>query len=227
MPGRTLLREAVREVTAWDDNNVSDALDQLLDRRIVREVAGRGVFEYAFAHRAVLEAIAAAMPPEPRSRADADSAACSRNSIRAGPTSFGRIDRPPLRLGGDAPNAARCYLTATRYALALNALEDASSLCERGLDLGEGGIVRAGLLGERVKIESRRGMRLTWEAALDALDVADAALGDPAFHRDVVQLRIEWAQNFGDRVVLERAVEALQATVPGGDPRATAQTRTR
>jgi DNA-binding SARP family transcriptional activator/tetratricopeptide (TPR) repeat protein len=221
--GERFSREAVREVTAWDDNDVSDALDELLDRRIVREVAGRGVFEYAFAHRAVLEAIAAAMPPE---RAVARRRRLGRVLEELYPGRADELAGSIARLydlGGDAPNAARCYLTATRYALALNALEDASSLCERGLDLGEGGIVRAGLLGERVKIESRRGMRLTWEAALDALDVADAALGDPAFHRDVVQLRIEWAQNFGDRVVLERAVEALQATVPGGDPRATAQ----
>ena len=218
--GERFSRDAVREVSAWDDTELNDALDELLDRRIVREAPGRGMFEYAFTHHAVLEAIASNMP---EGRAVGRRRRLGRVLEELYPeratemaASIGRL----YDLGGDGANAARCYLAAARHAIAVGALEEARGLCDRGLDLVTDQRVRVDLLRECVSVESRRGNRERWDEALTALERAGAELEDPANHRSSVLLRIEFAHTFHDRDAHRQAVEALRACTPGDDVRA-------
>ena len=59
----------VRDVTGYGDAIVDRALDELLDRRLVQETAGRGILPYAFGHQLVQQAIAALAEPERLQRA--------------------------------------------------------------------------------------------------------------------------------------------------------------
>jgi DNA-binding SARP family transcriptional activator len=59
LAGQRFSAEVVRDVTGYGDAIVDRALDELLDRRIVQETAGRGILPYAFAHQLVQQAIAA------------------------------------------------------------------------------------------------------------------------------------------------------------------------
>ena len=53
LAGQRFSAEVVRDVTGYGDAAVDRALDELLDRRIVQETAGRGMLPYAFGHQLV------------------------------------------------------------------------------------------------------------------------------------------------------------------------------
>ena len=92
--------DALREVSGWDEASLGNALDELFDRRIVREASGRGLFEYAFSHNVVHEAIVQAVPPERARRAPSPGGARARRTLcGSGIGTFGH-DRPALRACG-------------------------------------------------------------------------------------------------------------------------------
>lgn len=56
--------ELVREVGGWSEANVLDALNELLDRRLVHEAGSPRQFDYAFAHVVIQQTLYAGLPPE-------------------------------------------------------------------------------------------------------------------------------------------------------------------
>ncbi len=209
--------DAVREVSAWDDAALGDALDELLDRRIVREVAGRGIFEYAFTHRALLDAIAERIPPQRavlrRRRLARVLEELYQDRAAELAASVARL----YDLGGDNEAAARCYLAAARHSISVGALDEARSQCDRGLLLSIEPRVRVDIALEGVTIEARRGEREQWNAALLALESAEPALADPEIHRSAILRRIDFSANFGEHEMQADAVEKLRACTPDGD----------
>jgi DNA-binding SARP family transcriptional activator len=224
--GDRFSRDAVREVSAWDEVALTNALDELLDRRIVREAGDRGVFEYAFAHQVVQNAIVRAVPPE---RAAVRRQRVARVLEELYPERSDELSAIVARhyeLAGDAPNAARCYLQAARRSISLGALEEARLQCGAALSLAEAPRIRADLLLESETIESRRGDRDSWGAAIDALEVAGADLHDRALYRTTLLRRIVFACAGDDWAAHERAVGALRAAVSVPENDATDDTDT-
>jgi DNA-binding SARP family transcriptional activator/tetratricopeptide (TPR) repeat protein len=155
--GDRFSRDAVREVSSWDEAALSDALDELLDRRVIRESGGRGYLEYRFSHQLMLEAIAQGVPPK-------DAAVRRRRVARVLETLYPeRVSELSATLAahyefaGDAENAVRCYREAIRRSVAVAALAEARMLCERALLLATDPPTRADLLLESATIESRLG----------------------------------------------------------------------
>jgi predicted ATPase/DNA-binding SARP family transcriptional activator len=217
--GDRFSREAVREVSAWDEPSLTDALDELLDRRIIREAAGRGVLEYEFAHNLVQQAIVSAVP-------GADAAVRRRRVARVleelYPDRFSELSAAlagHYDVAGDAPNAARCYLEAVRRSVRIGALEEARSLCDRALALALATHSRTAFLFELVTIESRRGDAESRRAALSALEHTDRELGDPEVHRKTLLQRIEFAAAAADLESQAAAVRELSDCVPESDAR--------
>lgn len=163
--GDRFSRDTLREVSAWDEATLSDALDELLDRRIVQEAGGRGLLDYAFAHHLVHEAVAHTVP--------AKDAAIRRRRIarvleRLYPDRLSELSAAlaaHYEAAGDAANATRCYLEAARRSISIGALQEARMQCDRALALDGDARTRAGLLLERVAIEARSGDRDSWNAA--------------------------------------------------------------
>jgi predicted ATPase/DNA-binding SARP family transcriptional activator len=215
--GDRFSRDAVREVSAWDDGALTEALDELLDRRIVREAGGRGFLEYAFTHQLVHEAIVQAVPH--------DHAAIRRRRVarvleRLYPERVSELSASLAAhydFAGDVVNAARCYLEAVRRSISIGALQEARILCDRGLALDTQARVRCDLLLESVTIESRAGDRKSHNAALTELERVDAQLDDPALHRATLLHRMEFAASLGDRAMHEQAAAALLACMPDED----------
>ncbi|HEX3457890.1 MAG TPA: hypothetical protein VHR97_08050, partial [Candidatus Baltobacteraceae bacterium] len=211
-------RDALREVSAWDDTTLSEALDELLDRRIVREASGRGLFEYAFTHHAVQETIADDVAPQ---RDMQRRRRVARVLEELYPERAGELAAMIARhydLAGDAPNAARRYLDAVRHAIALSALEEAREQFLRGVELAADPRLRAALLLEGATIESRRGEPARWNELLAELERADEALGDAATHRLVLLHRIEYARTCWDQELHARTVAELKRSVDDSDP---------
>lgn len=215
--GDRFSRDAVREVSAWDDALLTDALDELLDRRVIREAAGRGLLEYAFTHQLVQETIAASVPPK--------HAAVRRRRIarvfeELYPERFSELSgllAAHYEAGGDAANAVRCYLQAIRRSISIGALQEARTLCERALAISAQPRDRAELLLESVTVETRCGDLASREAAMIALEAADAALGDADIHRAAILERIELAASGGALKARARAVRALRDSLRNGD----------
>ena len=210
-------RDALREVSAWDDTALSDALDELLDRRIVREAAGRGLFEYAFAHHAVKEAVAAGVAPH---RDAARRRRVARVLEELYPEHAPELSASIARhydLGGDGANAARSYLQAARHSIAIGALDEARAHCDRGVELATDLRLRCELLLERATVESRLGEPALWDAALVDLERAQSQLGDAGIHRAALLQRFEYGRTCGDRAAKLRAARELRASITGED----------
>ncbi len=215
--GDRFSRDAVREVSAWDEADLTDSLDELLDRRIIREAPGRGFLEYAFTHHLVQDTIAAAVPPK---------AAAIRRRRVARVLERLYPDRVPelsaslaahYEFAGDVANATRCYLSAVRRSISIGALHEARMQCARGLAIATESSARADLLLESVTIETRYGDLESRNAALLALERVDSELEDPAIHRATLLHRMEFASTTGDRAMHEQAARALRASVPDDD----------
>ena len=210
--------DALREVSAWDEGALADALDELLDRRIIREGGGRGILEYAFSHHLVHDAIVRAIPPKDAATRRRRVARVLERLYPERVTELSALLAGHYEAAGDVENAARCYLAAVRRSISVGALNEARTQCERGLALDLTPRARAELLLERVTLESRRGDRETWNAALVELERVDAQLGDVELHRSTLLLRIELACIIGDSAMHERAARALRACTPTDDP---------
>jgi DNA-binding SARP family transcriptional activator/tetratricopeptide (TPR) repeat protein len=217
--GERFSRDAVREVSAWDEAALAEALDELLDRRIIREAGGRGILEYVFSHNLVHDAIARAVPPKDAATRRRRIARVLERLYPERVSELSALLAAHYEAAGDVENAARCYLEAVRRSISIGALAEARAQCDRGLALGASARARADLLLERVTIESRGGDREAWNAALLDLECSDAELGDIDLHRSTLLHRIELASTLGDSAMHERAARDLRACVPGGDER--------
>jgi DNA-binding SARP family transcriptional activator len=199
--GQRFAVEIVRDVSGWDDAAVLGAMDELLDRRIVRETSGRGIFRYAFAHLLVQQAI--------RDACDADGVReRSRRIARVlGELYPERSDELAadiarhLEQGGEPADAAAHYLVAARRALELGALDDSRSDATRGLRLAtDRGTIRE-LLLVRETVNTRRADTAAQSADLDAL----SAMADEADDDD---LRCRVLLRRGTLAVLNGCAEA-------------------
>jgi DNA-binding SARP family transcriptional activator/tetratricopeptide (TPR) repeat protein len=217
--GDRFSRDAVREVSAWEEAALTDALDELLDRRIISEAGGRGFFEYAFAHHLVQETIAEAVPPKVAAVRRRRIARVLEELYPERVSELSASLAAHYECAGDVANAARCYLEAVRRSISIGALQEARTECDRALALNLQARVRAELLLERVTIETRSGDFESRNAALSALERADSELGDPVIHRSTLLHRIEFASTGDDRVAQQDAVRALRACVADDDAR--------
>lgn len=217
--GERFSRDAVREVSAWDEAVLTDAFDELLDRRVVREAGGRGFLEYAFAHQLVQDAIVRAVPPK-------DAAIRRRRVARVLERLYPeRVPELSASLAahyesaGDVANATRCYLQAVRRSISIGAIKEAQTQCARALAIASEPRARADLLLESITIESRCGDRDSVDAALEALERVAAEVGDNDVHRSALLQRMEFAATVGDLAMHEGAARALRASISAGDAR--------
>jgi DNA-binding SARP family transcriptional activator len=215
--GDRFSRETIRRVSAWDEFALTEALDELLDRRIVREAGGRGLLEYAFAHNLMLEVIAQNVPRQ-------DAAVRRRRIARVleelYPERFAEFSAmlaAHYEFAGDVANAARCYLAAVRRSIAIGALEEARTLDMRALALELPARLRAELLLEALTIAARQVDRETRGKLLQQLEEAARELGDPSINREALRHRIDLAAIAGDVDAQATAVRALRDSVPEGD----------
>jgi DNA-binding SARP family transcriptional activator len=179
LAGERFALPVVREVAGWEETAMASAVDELLDRRIIRETSGRGIFRYAFSHQILQEAILDACDPDAvRER--------SRRIARVlGELYPERADEMASDIArhwerGDLPAAAAAhYLVAARRALELGALDNSLRDIGRALALATSGETMRELLLVRFTANSRIGDTAAQRADLDALAaIAESADDD-------------------------------------------------
>lgn len=209
--------DALRDVSGWDEAALGNALDELFDRRIVREASGRGLFEYSFSHQIVHEAIAAAVPPDRAAARHRRVAKVFEELYADRASELSATIARHYELAGDGESAARRYLTAVRRAIGIGALDEARAMADRALTLTNDPRLRADISLESETIASRRANRAAQESALANLERLAESLADPELQRVILLRRIEFALNVSDTATLETAIAELKTRTPLDD----------
>jgi DNA-binding SARP family transcriptional activator len=155
LAGQRFSAELLRDVTGYNDATVDLALDELLDRRIVQETAGRGILPYAFGHQLVQQAIAQLAEPGRLRERSRRMARALKQLYPERAREFASQVAAHLEAAAQSDEAAAEYLIAGEYALDLGAPDDARRHIDRGLALATERGTRAGLLRERQRIDER------------------------------------------------------------------------
>jgi DNA-binding SARP family transcriptional activator/predicted ATPase len=209
--------EVVREVGGWDELQALDALGILLDHRLVRDVESRSRFDYVLAHHLIQSTLYAEVPAAKRRRRHRRTAEVledlypDQRSKRAGELAY------HYDMGGDAPQAARCYLQAARNSLQVFADQEALDLIARALALEPELRLRFDLLALREEVEHRLGDREAQQADLDRLEDAARQVGKEDLEFECLRRRIRFWHVVGQRQAEGETVSVLKnrATVAG------------
>jgi len=146
--GRSFPSSMLGAVAGWSDAEARAALGELVSHRIVREVPGRGLFDFAFTHQLLADAFLTNSREE-RKRDRHHRIAVNFESLF--PNDFDELAPSIARHYDDAgePSAAAPhYLAAGRRALRVGALHEAAKLLRRCADIAPDNARRAEALLE-------------------------------------------------------------------------------
>lgn len=208
--GQRFSGEVVREAGGWDPAAFQDALDELVERRIVREATGRGAFDYAFGHQAICEAVASEATAR---RAPDRHRRIARSIEKFHPEllpEFAATVARHYELAGEPDGAARHLLSAGKRALDLAAVDEARTHIARGLTLACSADVRKALLVVSGQVSQRRGDRDALASAADELAALAEAADDGESRRTAALMRLRYATAAHDEQAHEVAIDRLR-----------------
>jgi DNA-binding SARP family transcriptional activator/tetratricopeptide (TPR) repeat protein len=200
--------EVIREVTGWTGSQATDALDELLSRRLVRELPGRHGLAFSFSHQLVQEAIYGGIAASDRIARHRRIATVVEELYADRLEDFSRDLARHYDLAGEPSAAGRYYLLAAHRAAELYADDEAIDAADRALERTPHGEPRRDILLLREGAFGRRGRRAEQHADLDELDAIAADHADRDLAWQVQRRRCLLARAEGD-VDVERSSIAL------------------
>ncbi|BDE07768.1 transcriptional activator [Vulcanimicrobium alpinum] len=174
--GRDFDVELLRETSGWSEASVLDALESLVDRRVVAIVGMHGRFDYAFTHQLMQGFVYEAIDPAVRRHRHRRIA----HVMEAGGARRRGIAAASARhwdCGGDAERAAARYVDAACEAFEVYAYTEASAAVDRVLALGAADRTRFDALLVRERIAAIAGERERQASALAELTALARLLG--------------------------------------------------
>jgi predicted ATPase/DNA-binding SARP family transcriptional activator len=198
----------IREVSNLPVASVARGIDELLDRRLLREAGARTNYDYVFTHHLIAEAIYDETEPNLRARRHARIARVLETHVREKGGSSREIARHYER-GDDIERAAQWYLTAARESAAVYAYADTVDLVGRALALSPPIEERAALLDVRERAHGRRADRAAQRADIDELECI--AGDDKHAMFDVLLRRTLLARALGESDDEGRSIAAMEA----------------
>ncbi|MEP6774676.1 MAG: AAA family ATPase, partial [Chloroflexota bacterium] len=208
--GAAFTVELVREVSRLDESLVLHSLDELLDRGLVSEVAGRSQADYAFTHHLIQASVYADMPVGLAARRHRRLARTmeeiypQRRAELAGELAL------HFDLGNEPARAAEYYLEAARLVLGLFADEEALRFASRGLELSHDPSVQFDLLTLHELVEGRRGERQAQQDDLTQLEALAVLLADEDHICEVLLRRTMLQSWLGERQAEAELILALK-----------------
>jgi tetratricopeptide (TPR) repeat protein len=206
--GHAFTLDLVRDVAGVSDAEVLPALDELLDRHLVRELTPRSRYDFAFTHHLVQAALYDGIDPETRTRRHRR-AARALEALADGSGESSAEIALHFERGGVPESAAQHYALAAERTADLFANAEALALAERGLALEPAAPrTRFALLSTRAEIAGRLGDDERHRTALTELAAVAVELDDDAACT-ALSRRIERAFRRDDRDDERDGIEAL------------------
>lgn len=211
----------IREVSNVSASSVARGLDELLDRRILREAGARANYDYVFGHHLIMEAIYQLTEPNLRAQRHSRIARFFEAAHRENEISSPREIAAHYERAGDIERCVEWYLTAARKAAAVHAYGDAIDLATRALENAASDALRKASLDVREKARERRGDRQGQREDIDAL--GRLAGTDSRERFDVLARRVRLARTVGESEEEGRLVAEMCAVAERLDDAARAQ----
>ena len=203
--------ETAREVSGWPEGDVLDALNEVMDRGLVRESRGGSAFDCTFTHHLVRTQVYGRLPL----------AVCRRRHRRIGHVlervHQGRGATTALDLamhydrGGLPDRAAGWYLDAAESALAVGALDEALAHAKRAAAVTGRDSERFAASAIEESVHGRRGDRTLQRAALDSLAYHAEKLEDDERRAETLWRRLQFHRSLGERNAEVESIERLSA----------------
>ncbi|HEX3368172.1 MAG TPA: hypothetical protein VHS56_01230, partial [Candidatus Cybelea sp.] len=192
-------------------------IDELLDRRLLREAGARSGYDYVFSHHLIAHAIYSEIEPAFKRQRHFRIAECLEAIFDSDGSASPREIARQYELASSHDRSGHWYLTAARRAAAVHAHGDVIELASRALENASSIELRRGALEVRELARSRRGDREGQREDIEAL--GDLAGGDPRAAYDVALRRVLLSRALGDASEEGRLIAQL-ATLAGelGDP---------
>lgn len=209
--------ELVRQAGGWTEDLIYDAVGELLDRQIVRDVSARQGADYTFTHHLIQQAIYNTIPHDTRQRRHRRVAELMELLYPERLEELSRELALHFDRGEQSRRAAVYYSRAIRRALAVYAEDDALGLLSRALSLDLDARTRFELLGLRETVFQRRGAREAQLSDLDELERIANELGDADLACDVLNRRILVRRNLGERAEEFELICQLRARAVAAD----------
>jgi len=199
---------AIHEVSNLPPTAVARGLDELLERRLLREAGARARYDYAFTHHLIAQAVYDQIEPAFRAQRHARFGRVLEATYYDGRGENAADIARHYERAGDAARSATWYLVAARYASSVNAHGDAVELASRAMENGTTIELRRDALDAREKANGRRGDRDAQRADIDELE---RLAGDDAAARfDALARRVLLARSLGTSEEEGRLIELLE-----------------
>jgi DNA-binding SARP family transcriptional activator/tetratricopeptide (TPR) repeat protein len=212
--GRAFSAELVREVSGADERSTLDALGELLDRRLVREVDAGGT-DFTFSHQLIQAAVYAGMSGEARSRRHRRAGNVIEDIYGEQIEQYAGDLAAHFDLGGEPERAAEHYCLAARRALTLHASDEAKLLAERGRALTLDAATRFRAIEIVEEAARSLGDRDGQRTAIGDLQALAQHATDPELMREALRRRIVLAHDCGERNDERDAIAALAERLSG------------
>ena len=200
----------VREVSNAPAAAVARGIDELLDRRILREAGARTTHDYVFGHHLILEAIYDGIAPDFRAQRHSRIARYLESVAGESDLALPREIASHYERAGDPERSAAWYVTAARAAAGVYAYGDAIELATRALALTSSLQLGAAALDVRERALARRGDRDGQRLDIEALDRLSA--GDARAQFGVLTRRVLLARSLGNSDEEAAHIETLRRT---------------
>ena len=206
--GRSFTAEAIAHVLAWPESEVTERIDELLDRGILRE-AGATRLAYTFTHALIAAAIYDAVPQEVRQARHRRIAQMLERAAPTEPVEPATVARH-WSLARDDDRAAAAYVKAAEAALAVFARDEASALVALGRDLAKKDATRFEAVRVACAIGAATADVAGWNADIEELEELGARIDD-AHTMVALQQRRRYARQTANVAMQERTIAAIEA----------------
>jgi DNA-binding SARP family transcriptional activator/tetratricopeptide (TPR) repeat protein len=196
--------ETVRDMLAWSEREALDALDALLDARLVRE---RRPGAFAFSHQLMREAIIGHLDPATRSRYHRRAAHALERTVA--PAAAASTLARHLSLGGEPERAARYGFQAAREAMEAGAGTEARELAMWSLAQAREPELRLELLRLAEDAARRHGDRPQQRVLLDSMHALAQELGDQDAGFEAAARSVMLLRELGEREAEEEQLRAI------------------
>ncbi|MEO7202457.1 MAG: AAA family ATPase, partial [Candidatus Tumulicola sp.] len=214
----------IREVSNLSTTSIARGLDELLDRRILREAGARSGSDYVFSHHLIADAVYSEIDPAFRAQRHLRIAHCLEaaqgSSSSASPQEIARH----YERSGEHSMATQWYLTAAQSASGVHAHGDVITLATRALENAETPEQRRSALYARESARGRRGDREGQRADIDLLETLEDESPGASF--ELTLRRILLARSLGDTDEETAHIERLRALAERLDDDARARAST-